>query len=276
MKKSLLYILAVLVGSLLFGACDKHDSASDPAPNSYSEFFINPPSFNTPSGSKVYWDDDGLWWSPSGDLVLINGTQFQIIKGDGNQWKTQSTESVEERIDVEPKDGVFYCCYIGRDPQTSSLVKEDGRYLYKGVNLANIVPLVGASDDNNVTLKPCCAVFRLHFPEDLTVDLQNNNVSLNLAFDRDIPQGFCDLDPVRALVSAFDNPGEGYTAITFSSSDIDNLGYAYVIVPMDANQFVSSVGIYDEESLYVDMSTNASYQINKGYVYCVEVQAVNK
>lgn len=45
---------------------------------------------------------------------------------------------------------------------------------------------------------------------------------------------------------------------------------------MDANQFVSSVGIYDEESLYVDMSTNASYQINKGYVYCVEVQAVNK
>ena len=45
---------------------------------------------------------------------------------------------------------------------------------------------------------------------------------------------------------------------------------------MDADQFQSPVYIYDEESLYVDMSTNDSYPIDKGYVYCVEVQAVNK
>lgn len=271
MKKSLLYILAVLVGSLFFGACDKHDSASDP--DSYSEFFINPPSFNSPSGAKVYWDDDGLWWSPSGDLVLINGTQYEITKGtDPNTGATQwKTERGQQTFTVNDN---FYCCYIGQDPQTTTWDVENK--IYHNVNLTNIVPLVGESRDNFMTLKPCCAVFRLHFPEDLTVDLQNNNVSLNLAFDRDIPQGICDLDPVDALVSAFDNPGAGYTAITFSSSDIDNLGYAYVIVPMDANQFESPVYIYDEEFLYVDMSTNASYPINKRYVYCVEVQAVNK
>lgn len=45
---------------------------------------------------------------------------------------------------------------------------------------------------------------------------------------------------------------------------------------MDANQFESSVYIYDEEYRYVDMSTNDSYPINKGNVYCVEVQAINK
>ena len=281
MKKSLLYILAVLVGSLLFGACDKHDSASDPAPNSYSEFFINPPSFNTPSGSKVYWDDDGLWWSRSGDLVLINGTQFQIIKGDENQWKTQSSES-EERIDVEPKDGVFYCCYIGQEPQTYNLVKEDGRYLYKGVNLANIVPLVGASDDNNVTLKPCCAVFRLHFSEDLVSALQDKVEEMNLYLGRKIPKGTYDLDPVSALVSGFDvpeNPDENCTEIYFSPSDIDELGYVYLIVPMDVNQFTSIVGVNDdqeEEDKIINMVTSAPHPINKGYVYCIEVQAVNK
>lgn len=271
MKKSLLYILAVLVGSLFFGACDKHDSASDP--DSYSEFIFKSPSFNSISGAKVYWDDDGLWWSPSGDLVLINGNLYKITKGtgpnDATQWKT------EGGLQTFKVDGNFYCCYIGQTIQTPRWDVENK--IYDSVNLENIVPLVGESRDNLMTLKPCCAVFRLHFPEDLTVDLQNNNVSLNLAFDRDIPQGFCALDPVSALVSAFDNPGAGYTAITFSSSDIDNLGYAYVIVPMDANQFASPVSIYDEESKYVDMSTNDdSYPINKGYVYCVEVQAVNK
>lgn len=275
MKKTFFYILAVLVTSLSFGACDKHDSASDPAPNSYSEFFINPPSFNTPSGSKVYWDDDGLWWSPSRDLVLINGNQYEIVQGtDPNtgatQWKTTGGILTHKVADN------FYCCYIGREPQAPD-TWDDTNKIYHNVNLTNIVPLVGESRDNKMTLIPCCAVFRLHFPEDLAVDLQNNNnVSLNLAFDRDIPQGICDLDPVDALVSAFDNPGAGYTAITFSSSDIDSLGYAYVIVPMDANQFDSPVYIYDEESLYVDMSTNVSHQINKGHVYCVEVQAVNK
>lgn len=271
MKKSIFYILALLAGSFLFGACDKHDSA--PAPNSYSEFFINPPSFNSPSGAKVYWDDDGLWWSPSGDLVLINGNLYEITKGtdpntDATQWKTTGGQQTS-RV-----DGNFYCCYIGQAIQAPTW--DDTNKIYHNVDLTNIVPLVGESRDNKMTLKPCCAVFRLHFPEDLTVNLQNNNVSLTLAFDRDIPQGLCDLDPVGALVSAFDNPQEGYTEITFSSSDIDNLGYAYVIVPMDANQFDSPVYIYDVESLYVDMLTNGSYPINKGYVYCVEVQAVNK
>lgn len=272
MKKSLLYILAVLVGSLLFGACDKHDSASDP--DSYSEFIFKSPSFNSISGAKVYWDDDGLWWSPSGDLVRINGNQYEIIKGtDPNtgatQWKTVGG------LQTFKVDDNFYCCYIGQSTQSPEWDVENK--IYHNVNLENIVPLVGESRDNLMTLKPCCAVFRLHFPEDLAVDLQNNNISLNLAFDRDIPQGFCDLDPVRALVSAFDNPGAGYTEITFSSSDIDNLGYAYVIVPMDADQFQSPVYIYDEESKYVDMSTNDSYYpIKKGYVYCVEVQAKNK
>lgn len=269
MKKSLLYILAVFVGSLLFGACDKHDSASDPIPNSCSEFFFTAPAFNTPSGAKVYWDDDGLWWDESGDLVLINGTQLEIYKAGDTVWKTRGGSAPVAHLNHN-----YYCCYIGQDPQTPKWVVENK--IYDSVNLENIVPLVGESRDNLMTLKPCCAVFRLHFPEDLAVDLQNNNISLNLAFDRDIPQGFCALDPVSALVSAFNNPGEDFTEITFSSSDIDNLGYAYVIVPMDANQFDSPVYIYDEEYLYVEMTTNGSYPINKGYVYCVEVQAKNK
>lgn len=279
MKKSLLYILAVLVGSLLFGACDKHDSASDPAPNSYSEFFINPPSFNTPSGSKVYWDDDGLWWSPSGDLVIINGNLYEITKvTDPNtgatQWKTVGG------LQTDKVNDNFYCCYIGQSTQSPEW--DEGNKIYHNVNLENIVPLVGESRDNLMTLKPCCAVFRLHFSEDLVSALQDKVEEMNLYLGRKIPKGTYDLDPVNALVSGFDvpeNPDENCTEIYFSLSDIDELGYVYLIVPMDVNQFTSIVGVNDdqeEEDKIINMVTSAPHPINKGYVYCIEVQAVNK
>lgn len=279
MKKSLLYILAVLVGSLLFGACDKHDSASDPAPDSYSEFFINPPSFNSPSGAKVYWDDDGLWWDESGDLVLINGTQYEIIKGtdpntDATQWKTTGRQQTS-RV-----DGTFYCCYIGQETLAPAWDAENK--IYHNVNLTNIVPLVGESRDNKMTLKPCCAVFRLHFSEDLVSALQDKVEEMNLYLGRKIPKGRYDLDPVSALVSGFDvpeNPDANFTEIYFSPSDIDELGYVYLIVPMDVNQFTSIVGVNDdqeEEDKIINMVTSAPHPINKGYVYCIEVQAVNK
>ncbi len=261
MKKSLLYILAVLVGSLLFGACDKHDSASDPAPNSYSEFFINPPSFNTPSGSKVYWDDDGLWWSPSGDLVLINGTQFQIIKGNGNQWKTQSTESGEEHIDVEPRDGVFYCCYIGQEPQNSSLVKEDGRYLYRGVNFDTIVPLVGVSEDNKMTLKPCCAVLKI-----INLDRDISKIVIPVTLANKFPYSG-DIDPVNALVA---NPGN-------KKSQFDNIApinsTAYVILPMVCNSITTTgqlVFQYKEGGTTITKKTRSAVTINKGYIYVID------
>ena len=264
MKKSLLYILAVLVGSLLFGACDKHDSASDPAPNSYSEFFINPPSFNSPSGSKVYWDDDGLWWSPYGDdLVLFNGTQFQIIKGDGNQWKTRSTESEEERDDVGPIDGVFYCCYIGQDPQTFSLEKEDGRYLYRGVNFANIVPLVGASEDNKMTLKPCCAVLKF-------INLTDTVTSISFNF----PLGTRfrlsgDLDPAQALVVNTPN-GTAYNVDSFKDVYPDANGTAYVIMPMSANSYTTNNKVTFKFKQKGTKKTNGPVTIIKGYIYVID------
>lgn len=267
MKKSLSCILALLAGSFLFGACDKHDSASDPAPNSYSEFFINPPSFNTPSGTKVYWDDDGLWWSPSGDLVLINGTQFEIIKGNGNQWKTQSTATGVERSDVGPIDGVFYCCYIGQDPQTPSLEKENGRYLYRGVNFDTIVPLVGASEDNNVTLKPCCAVLKI-----INLDRNISNIEIPVALADKFPYSG-DIDPVNALVA---NPGNKKNQFS-NIAPINST--SYVILPMVCDSITTTGQLkfkYKEGGTTITKKTRSAVTIKKGYVYVIDFDAVRQ
>ena len=263
MKKSLLYILAVLVGSLLFGACDKHDSASDPAPNSYSEFFINPPSFNTPSGSKVYWDDDGLWWSPSGDLVLINGNMYQIIKGtDPNtgatQWKTAGGRQTYK------VDGNFYCCYIGQTTQSTTWDAENK--IYHNVNLTNIVPLVGESRDNKMTLKPCCAVLKI-----INLDCKIDNINFpSLGKNKFRLAG--DLDPVNAVVKNTPS-GSSFNVESFADIMPDANGTAYVIMPMAVNQCATRGAVtitYTINDIQYTKATRSSVTINKGYVYVID------
>lgn len=260
MKKSLLYILAVLVGSLLFGACDKHDSASDPAPNSYSEFFINPPSFNSISGAKVYWDDDGLWWSPSGDLVLINGNQYEIIKGtDPNthatQWKTVGglrTEKVNDN---------FYCCYIGQDPQTTTW--DVNNKIYHNVNLTNIVPLVGESRDNKMTLKPCCAVLKFINLTDTV-----NSISFPLIAGTKFRLSG-DLDPVHALVKNTPS-GTQYNVNSFQNVYPDANGTAYVVMPMSADSYTTNNKVTFKFKQKGTKQTNGPVTINKGYIYVID------
>lgn len=259
MKKSLSCILALLAGSFLFGACDKHDSASDPAPNSYSEFFINPPSFNTPSGSKVYWDDDGLWWSPSGDLVLINGKQYEITKGtDPNtgatQWKTTGGQQTS-RV-----DGNFYCCYIGQAIQAPTW--DDTNKIYHNVDLTNIVPLVGESRDNKMTLKPCCAVLKI-----INLDRTITSITFPLSSSEKFPfKG--DLDPVNDLIV---NPASQKNV--FSSIAPDANGTAYVIMPMAVNSCTTTNKVsfkYKEGGTTITKTTRSAVTINKGYVYVID------
>lgn len=263
MKKSLSCILALLAGSFLFGACDKHDSASDPAPNSYSEFFFNPPSFNTPSGSKVYWDDDGLWWSPSGDLVLINGTQYEITKGtdpntDATQWKTvggQQTFKVDDN---------FYCCYIGQETPAPD-TWDDTNKIYHKVNLTNIVPLVGESRDNKMTLKPCCAVLKIINLDRTITSIQFPGTQFRLVGD---------LDPVNALVV---NPTSNTNI--FKSISADANGTAYVVMPMSANSYSTTNKVvfkYPENGTTITKKTRSAVTINKGYVYVIDFDAVRQ
>lgn len=264
MKKSLLYILAVLVGSLLFGACDKHDSASDP--DSYSEFIFKSPSFNSISGAKVYWDDDGLWWSPSGDLVLINGNQYEITKGtDPNtgatQWKTVGgfrTEKVDDN---------FYCCYIGQDPQTTTW--DEGNKIYHNVNLANIVPLVGESRDNLMTLKPCCAVLKI-----INLDCKIDQIYFPVTGKNKFRlQG--DLDPVNAVVK--NTTGANNSIDTFTDIEPDANGSAYVIMPMAVNQSTTRGAVtitYTIDGIQHTKTTRPNITINKGYVYVIDFSQV--
>lgn len=265
MKKSLLYILAVLVGSLLFGACDKHDSASDPAPDSYSEFIFNPPSFNSPSGAKVYWDDDGLWWSHSGDLVLINGNLYEIIKGtDPNtgatQWKTRGG------LQTDKVNDNFYCCYIGQTMQTPTW--DEGNRIYRNVNLENIVPLVGGSRDNLMTLKPCCAVLKI-----INLDRTITSITFPLSSDKKFPfKG--DLDPVNDLIV---NPASQKNV--FSSIAPDTNGTAYVIMPMAVNSCTTTNKVsfkYKEGGNTITKTTRSAVTINKGYVYVIDFDAVRQ
>ena len=256
MKKSLLYILAVLVGSLLFFFFYKHDSASDP--DSYSEFFINSPSFNSPSGAKVYWDDDGLWWSPSGDLVLINGNQYEITKGtDPNtgatQWKTVGG------LRTEKVDDNFYCCYIGQEPQTSTWDVENK--IYHNVDLTNIVPLVGESRGNLMTLKPCCAVLKI-----INLDRDISKIVIPVALANKFPYSG-DIDPVNALVA---NPGN-------KKNQFDNIApinsTAYVILPMVCNSITTTgqlVFQYKEGGTTITKKTRSAVTINKGYIYVID------
>lgn len=263
MKKSLLYILAVLVGSLLFGACDKHDSASDPDSNSYSEFFINPPSFNTPSGAKVYWDDDGLWWSPFGDLVLINGNLYQIIKGTGpngaTQWKT------EGRLQTFKVDDHFYCCYIGQTLQSPRWDVENK--IYDSVNLENIVPLVGDSRDNKMTLKPCCAVLKI-----INLDRNIINIKIPVALADKFPYSG-DIDPVNALVA---NPGNKKNQFS-NIAPINST--AYVILPMVRNSIPTTGQLefkYKEGGTTITKFTRSAVTIEKGSVYVIDFDAVRQ
>ena len=256
MKKSLLYILAVLVGSLFFGACDKHDSASDP--DSYSEFIFKSPSFNSISGAKVYWDDDGLWWSTSGDLVLINGTQYQIIKGtDPNtgatQWKT------EGGLRTFKVDDNFYCCYIGQTTQSTTWDVDNK--IYHNVDLTNIVPLVGESRDNLMTLKPCCAVLKI-----INLDRDISKIVIPVTLANKFPYSG-DIDPVNALVA---NPGN-------KKSQFDNIApinsTAYVILPMVCNSITTTgqlVFQYKEGGTTITKKTRSAVTINKGYIYVID------
>lgn len=256
MKKSLLYILAVLVGSLLFGACDKHDSASDP--DSYSEFIFKSPSFNSISGAKVYWDDDGLWWSPSGDLVLINGNLYQITKGtDPNtgatQWKT-----VGGLLTFKVDDN-FFCCYIGQTIQSPSWDEENK--IYHNVNLENIVPLVGESRDNLMTLKPCCAVLKI-----INLDRDISKIVIPVTLANKFPYSG-DIDPVNALVA---NPGN-------KKNQFDNIApinrTAYVILPMVCNSITTTgqlVFQYKEGGTTITKKTRSAVTINKGYIYVID------
>ncbi len=260
MKKSLLYILAVLVGSLFFGACDKHDSASDP--DSYSEFFINPPSFNSISGAKVYWDDDGLWWSPSGDLVLINGTQYEIIKDTNTgatQWKT-GRGSQTFKVDDH-----FYCCYIGQTLQSPRWDVENK--IYDSVNLENIVPLVGDSRDNKMTLKPCCAVLKI-----INLDRNITNITIPVAPVDKFPY-FGAIDPVNALVA---NPGNRNNQF----SDIAPINStAYVILPMVRDSITTNNKVsfkYKEGGTTITKKTRSAVTIKKGYVYVIDFDAVRQ
>ena len=244
------------MGSLFFGACDKHDSASDP--DSYSEFIFKSPSFNSISGAKVYWDDDGLWWSTSGDLVLINGTQYQIIKGtDPNtgatQWKT------EGGLRTFKVDDNFYCCYIGQTTQSTTWDVDNK--IYHNVDLTNIVPLVGESRDNLMTLKPCCAVLKI-----INLDRDISKIVIPVTLANKFPYSG-DIDPVNALVA---NPGN-------KKSQFDNIApinsTAYVILPMVCNSITTTgqlVFQYKEGGTTITKKTRSAVTINKGYIYVID------
>lgn len=257
MKKSLLYILAVFVGSLLFGACDKHDSASDPIPNSCSEFFFTAPAFNSPSGSKVYWNDDGLWWDESGDLVLINGTQLEIYKAGDTVWKTRGGSAPVAHLNHN-----YYCCYIGQGQDEE--ITWDGT-LYKNIDLANIVPMVGVSKGNLMTLEPCCAVLKIINLDRTITSIQFPGTQFRLAGD---------LDPVNAVVV---NPTK--TTNIFNTISADANGIAYVIMPMSADSYRTTNKLifkYPENGTTITKKTRSAVTIKKGYVYVIDFDAVRQ
>lgn len=262
MKKSLLYILAVFVGSLLFGACEKHDSASDPIPNSCSEFFFTAPAFNSPSGSKVYWDDDGLWWNTSGDLVLINGIQLEIYKVDGDTvWKTRGGSAPVAHLNHN-----YYCCYIGQG-QDEEITWDST--LYKNIDLANIVPMVGVSKGNLMTLKPCCAVLKI-----INLDCKIDQIYFPVTGKNKFRlQG--DLDPVNAVVK--NTTGANNSIDTFTDIEPDANGSAYVIMPMAVNQSTTRGAVtitYTIDGIQYTKTTRPNITINKGYVYVIDFSQV--
>lgn len=261
MKKSLLYILAVFVGSLLFGACDKHDSASDPIPNSCSEFFFTAPAFNSPSGSKVYWNDDGLWWDESGDLVLINGTQLEIYKAGDTVWKTRGGSAPVAHLNHN-----YYCCYIGQG-QDEEITWDDTLYIYKNIDLANIVPMVGVSKGNLMTLKPCCAVLKI-----INLDRNISNIKIPVALADKFPYSG-DIDPVNALVA---NPGNKKNQFS-NIAPINST--AYVILPMVCNSITTTGQLefkYKEGGTTIIKKTRSAVTIKKGYVYVIDFDAVRQ
>lgn len=256
MKKSIFYILALLVGFLFFSACEKHDSASAPTPDSYSEFILNAPAFNTPSGAKVYWDDDGLWWDESGDLVLINNTQLEIYKAGDTVWKT--------RLGTEPiaplSDNNYYCCYIGESALNSPEWDEENM-LYKNFDLENVIPLVGASKDNLMTLKPCCAVLKI-----INLDRQ-----IVITFPSTVKFYYNgDLNVTQALLQNPSDDGKNQFRVNRPANNT-----AYVILPMTSDLLEVggqiTIAYKDDEGHNQTRTTRESgVSINKGYVYVID------
>lgn len=145
MKKYMMtFAMACIV--LLMVGCEKQKDTFD-------SFTLNMKGFADASGAKTHWDNNVFWWD-SGDQVIINGSVFNVVK-DGTKWKATAVDQ-----GATATDGYFYLAYPFVDDGIAEYHPEDKTYgtiTFDG----SVIPLAAKSNNNSMTLTPCCAVIKL-------------------------------------------------------------------------------------------------------------------
>lgn len=275
MKKHFAIVAFFTLAATVLVSCEKQQEA-EKEKKAYDSFVIKGIEVNT--GSKLHWETDGvanfLFWDTEGDDNLqINGADFYIVgpdteEGDG-AWRTMSTSGEG----VGPiDDKYFYICYKGNTGEVSldSLEFLEGNQYDFGGDATQTIPLVSVTEDNNITLRPACALLRVIASSDVEVKMEIKDTGMYNGADF-VRGGI--VDPSTALFIPSDAPIGAYEEISPSGALSDPASGVYTFILPMAEESVTVEGFVfflgDE-----DIPTKPeSIKIERGHLYNVDLRS---
>lgn len=275
MKKHFAIVAFFTLAATVLVSCEKQQEA-EKEKKAYDSFVIKGIEMNT--GSKLHWETDGvanfLFWDTEGeDYLQINGADFYIVgpdteEGDGD-WRTMSLSGEG----VEPiDDKYFYICYKGIAGEVPLEFSEgDNQYGFGGGDATQIIPLVSVTEDNNITLRPACALLRVIASSDVEVRMEIKEEA-GMYNGVDFVRGGI-VDPSMALFISSDDPIGVYEEILPSGALSDPASGVYTFILPMAEESVTVDGFVfflgDE-----DIPTKPeSIKIERGHLYNVDLRS---
>lgn len=172
MKKSFIRfsLLFAVVATVGIWSCEKSENENVKPDGGHSgEEYVAPPVFNIKdialaSGSKVYANQNGVWWQ-DGDGLVVNGHLYEI-KRESGEWKAVIQDNGGQVYPGAPDGRSFNFLYVGSVGNATWPTYIDETGDYEHVSFANpadengscLFALTSRTDNNDVTLWPCCAV----------------------------------------------------------------------------------------------------------------------
>lgn len=274
MKKHFAIVAFFTLAATVLVSCEKQQEA-EKEKKAYDSFVIKGIEVNT--GSKLHWETDGvanfLFWDAEGDDNLqINGVEFYIVGPDtddgAGDWRTMSTSGGVGPID----DKYFYICYKGNAGEVPLDLEflEGNRYGFGG-DATQTIPLVSVTEDNNITLRPACALLRVIASSyvDVIMGIKDETGMYN---GSDFVWGGI-VDPSTALFISSDAPIEAYDVISPSGALSDPASGVYTFILPMAEESVTVEGFV----FYLDgediPTTPESIKIERGHLYNVDLRS---
>ena len=277
MKTHFAIVAFFTLAATVLVSCEKQQEA-EKEKKAYDSFVIKGIEVNT--GSKLHWETDGvanfLFWDAEGDDNLqINGVDFYIVGPDtddgAGDWRTMSTSGEG----VGPiDDKYFYICYkgnAGEVPLDLEFYEGDNQYGFGNGDATQTIPLVSVTEDNNITLRPACALLRVIASSDVEVRMEIKDETGMYNWSDFVRGGI--VDPSTALFISSDAPIGAYDEILPSGALSDPASGVYTFILPMAEESVTVDGFVfflgDE-----DIPTKPeSIKIERGHLYNVDLRS---